>query len=100
MKQPGSFAASIASRGSILQPKGRRGILSRNPDQIRIIGPPFVRGEIPIFRVAESRRVTVQETKLRSLVVKIRVDVILLRDRSHAAIIEQPNRSRRMRDGA
>ena len=60
----------------------------RIPDEIWIIQPPFVGLEVPILRVFESSRVPVQKTNVRTVIVKICVDVVLLGHASLLAVIE------------
>jgi len=48
-------------------------------------------GEIPIFQISKSPGMTIQEIEMRSATVKVRVDIVLLRHSSDAAVIKHPN---------
>src|SRR5262245_50132896 len=58
-------ACDTADQRSALRP--------RNPNHFRIVGPPFIRVEVPILTLMQPRDVAIEEEKLRTLLVQIRV---------------------------
>src|SRR5690348_9584553 len=71
---------------------------SWKPDQAGVVGSSVVRHEIPIFQLAEARCVAVQETKISSTAVQIRMHIVFLGDSREFAVVEKPHRSNRVRN--
>ena len=53
-------------------------VYSRNPNDLRIVRPAFVRLEIPISRITKPHDMAVQKEKLGAALMQVRMDVILL----------------------
>ena len=59
----------------------------------------MVAAEIPVFEVAETGGVTVKKGELRTAIVEIGVNIILLGDAGELAVIEKPNGAGRSDNG-
>jgi hypothetical protein len=80
-------------RPSILPHLSRAvGVVSRTPDQFRVVGDTLLGFEIPILGVFESCGMAVEEDKLRAVAVQVGMYVIPLGDRRQLAVVEQPDR--------
>src|ERR1035441_4931200 len=62
-----------------------------NPDQVGIVGDPFVGDEVPVFRVAEALRVAIEESEVGALAADRKMVVVLLGDGGELAIVKQPD---------
>ena len=81
-------AARCSPHVAIRHSRGPWKRLLRVPNQIWVIEPAFVSVEVPIFGVLESLRVAVEKTDIGSMVVKIGMHVVLLRDPGQLAVIK------------
>ena len=68
---------------------------SWHPEDLRIVGAPFVRLEIPVISVAEAPDMPIQKQELCTSRMKVGVDIVLLGHGRPLAIVEKPNDLRR-----
>src|SRR5262245_29068810 len=70
---------------------------SRNPHQLCLIGARFVRGEVPVDAVGQTRGAPVQECEVGAGAMEVGVNEVPVAHRRQVLRVEKPYRLRRLR---